>query len=280
MNGTIPVVDRVYTLTPTNQGPATVTLFYLTQDLIDYNNNLMDSAYQKLAIPNQPYFGGEKINNAIIDKYSGGGFGIGTFDLSIPVTLEYNNDIKAWKAIFNVNSFSTFYLKSANAPLSTNGLVLNCATNTLSWQDLSTNENTIYTIEKLNNSTNKFVSVYKLNGLITSQTYKVENTFGDGTFRVLKLQNNKTIISNTCFVKGKNLASINVYPNPAKDLLYIDFTDNKFNRISILDATGKEVYKADINESTSININQLNSGLYTVKLFGEGLQVTRLIAIQ
>ncbi|HNS42256.1 MAG TPA: T9SS type A sorting domain-containing protein, partial [Taishania sp.] len=80
--------------------------------------------------------------------------------------------------------------------------------------------------------------------------------------------------------------NILLYPNPAKDELFIKFinkSDAKETIVRFYDLTGKEVLKTQVNEQQNsiINLNGLNKGIYLVKLFSDGqLQETHKLVIQ
>jgi aminopeptidase YwaD len=62
--------------------------------------------------------------------------------------------------------------------------------------------------------------------------------------------------------------SLNVYPNPAKDILNVDL-GLKFNdlKVLIVDMLGNEIINEQLrNQHTSFNIQNLSSGVYFVKL--------------
>ena len=61
---------------------------------------------------------------------------------------------------------------------------------------------------------------------------------------------------------GKNLL---LYPNPTKGIIEIK-TKFKYNSISIVDITGKEIKQ--FNAASKIDVNSLNKGVYFVKLIG------------
>lgn len=76
---------------------------------------------------------------------------------------------------------------------------------------------------------------------------------------------------------------INVYPNPAKDILYIEFTNSiEKSRIEIYDAFGKLVLNEDIStQNPSLNIQQLSSGIYFYKvIFGNKVLQNKLVIIK
>ncbi|MDZ4757056.1 MAG: T9SS type A sorting domain-containing protein [Bacteroidota bacterium] len=71
---------------------------------------------------------------------------------------------------------------------------------------------------------------------------------------------------------------IQIYPNPTHDLLYI----KGFKGIcSIYNVVGKEVFTGYIQEqiNVQINVQNLNTGLYVIKLNNNGNEITRKIII-
>jgi len=62
-------------------------------------------------------------------------------------------------------------------------------------------------------------------------------------------------------------ANISIYPNPAKNLLNINPKDNKIQLLTISDMTGKtRVEKTNIENHRTINLSQLNSGIYIIRI--------------
>ncbi|WP_282044142.1 endonuclease [Winogradskyella flava] len=64
-------------------------------------------------------------------------------------------------------------------------------------------------------------------------------------------------------------------PNPASDIVNIELSNNTETRIEIYDVLGKRVFIRKINESMSLNISGLKSGLYIVKFIQEDRTVTK-----
>ncbi|MFM1998737.1 MAG: hypothetical protein RL204_684 [Bacteroidota bacterium] len=59
--------------------------------------------------------------------------------------------------------------------------------------------------------------------------------------------------------------SVSIYPNPTLSQLYFTFNNWEAERYIIYDATGKEILSAQIaRETSSIDVNSLASGLYTI----------------
>ena len=70
----------------------------------------------------------------------------------------------------------------------------------------------------------------------------------------------------------------NVYPNPAKDVLYISSNLNDINEVQIYNSLGQEVYKSQYN--TSINVSHLEKGVYILKVSNQDSSFSRKIVIE
>lgn len=81
---------------------------------------------------------------------------------------------------------------------------------------------------------------------------------------------------NTLSIGQNNLDNIAMYPNPVGDYLNIQMQGNLSVDISIYDITGKKVYASN-NVSSIVDISELNSGLYLVKLVSDERSITRKI---
>ncbi len=69
--------------------------------------------------------------------------------------------------------------------------------------------------------------------------------------------------------------TLSIYPNPASDILFIDgLNSNETHTVKIFDLQGKLVESHIMNNSNSININNLNKGIYLVKIADK---VSRLV---
>lgn len=90
-------------------------------------------------------------------------------------------------------------------------------------------------------------------------------SIGDNTF----LDNIEIEMFQSTGLKELNAESINVYPNPAKDRLFVDHENSVEGlEFRILNIQGKEV-KSGRLLNDEININQLKDGVYFLELFSE-----------
>ncbi len=59
---------------------------------------------------------------------------------------------------------------------------------------------------------------------------------------------------------------VDIYPNPASDMLTVQITDGLDIDIAVMDLTGKIVYTDNIKESTQFDVSSYNSGVYFVRI--------------
>lgn len=65
--------------------------------------------------------------------------------------------------------------------------------------------------------------------------------------------------------------SINIYPNPASENMYISLTEPGFDLIQVVDMQGKMIYQENlIGNTSSLNIKGLAKGAYFLQISGKG----------
>ncbi len=96
----------------------------------------------------------------------------------------------------------------------------------------------------------------------------------DGNYAVI-VQKNACLDTSACVnftitgvseEQGSN--SVNIYPNPANEQLFIDLKNIKGTNLTLIDITGKEVYSSDITgkNKVSISLRDYDSGVYFVTI--------------
>jgi PKD repeat protein len=75
---------------------------------------------------------------------------------------------------------------------------------------------------------------------------------------------------------SNNVPSISVYPNPVSDLLQISGISNVgyIMQIQLIDISGRIIYEDQINQDAQIDIAPLPSGVYLLRIIGEGINQT------
>jgi hypothetical protein len=268
-----PYIARTYTITPQNQGPAIVTLYYTTQDILNYNNYIATSGsgFPLMNLPNNSPLNGDVISNTSITKVNGGVLGTsGNTSESILVNLIYDASNSWWTATFPVSSFSSFYLhttNAGNAPL--NILIKKFAGTALAnlHSKKGLDFNSIGTIKssevgEYNFSFNKYIE-------------------GDNYYK-LKINctgSSKTVYSNTLLLKGiVDANAVSIYPNPVKGLLNYTYANiGSVTKYQIADVTGKIVLRGPINDISkfTINVNEIADGVYTLMLLHNNGSVSK-----
>ncbi len=101
---------------------------------------------------------------------------------------------------------------------------------------------------------------YGSNNTYTVQliTFSTDSCFSDTITQSVNVT--ATGINNT-----NNINGLTIYPNPANDFIEIK-TDLKYNNISIIDVTGKTIKQ--VNSNNKIDISNLTTGIYFIKIIG------------
>ena len=78
------------------------------------------------------------------------------------------------------------------------------------------------------------------------------------------------IIDSSLSIDEKDLSSVNMYPNPAKDILNFNFNGTTVKSIAIFDFLGKEILRKDTNNLQEFQLftNEIQSGVYLVEFIG------------
>jgi hypothetical protein len=78
-------------------------------------------------------------------------------------------------------------------------------------------------------------------------------------------------------VNNNENANISIYPNPSTDVLYFTGLNvNETNQVSIFDLQGKLVERYELNENASIDIRNLNKGMYLVKVANHVARIVKM----
>ena len=72
---------------------------------------------------------------------------------------------------------------------------------------------------------------------------------------------------------------IQIYPNPNTGRFYIDLNEKK-GTLSIIDSYGKIVLKKELNQSLTLNLDDLSEGLFLINLKGENFNVSKKMLIK
>jgi hypothetical protein len=75
--------------------------------------------------------------------------------------------------------------------------------------------------------------------------------------------------------------ALTMYPNPVSDILFIGIQDRNIQTISIVDVSGRIILQQRVGEETltSVDVSEINNGLYTVIVKGQDVQSVTRVAI-
>lgn len=139
----------------------------------------------------------------------------------------------------------------------------------------------------INKSTNSSQYVWDFGDNTTSTEINPAHVYASAGQYVVKLsatkcgltsQSQQTI--NTSILSNNSVQTtintINIYPNPITDVLFIDSKEN-INKIEIFDIFGRQIQNYKVVNS-SINFNDKNAGLYFLKIYSDsGLIIKKVI---
>ena len=119
---------------------------------------------------------------------------------------------------------------------------------------------------RLHGTNSEVLDVY-LNNTSSNQTFLENVNFTvssleiDPDFHLISKNNNVTLsVDNNAFLSEK----ITLFPNPIEDILTIKTSENfRINKLIIYNSLGKEILESTNKE---INLNQLSSGIYFIKV--------------
>jgi PKD repeat protein len=110
---------------------------------------------------------------------------------------------------------------------------------------------------------------------LLKNTSFIYNKSGNYTVKLItKNKNNCTdtsskqiVITNTSVETLLTNSMVKVYPNPAKDVITIEVSEMiNYGILTLVDLTGKQVYKSLLNKQNIVPISELNNGIYLVKI--------------
>lgn len=113
---------------------------------------------------------------------------------------------------------------------------------------------------------------YIVAGQSNSNDGDVEGNHGNGDFWIVKLA------SYTSIEEIVEYHEFSIYPNPAKDIIHLEFNNEGNIELEIIDIYGKSIRKKNLNtNNTQINISDFPTGIYFVIVSGNEFLKTKKI---
>ena len=96
------------------------------------------------------------------------------------------------------------------------------------------------------------------------------------TFDVTCRNNNEVVLTvvNPLSVNEFDTETISIYPNPTKNLLFIDNVKNKVETVEVISASGQVILRQKLN-GNSISISNLSEGIYFIKMYSKQSVITK-----
>ncbi len=201
------------------------------------------------------------------------------------------DDIRIYDAAMTDAQVQAIYISELNGwPLPVTLLNLqvrktNTTTAQLTWQTATEINNKGFEVQRSIDG-NYFSDVRFINGAGNANDIReysitdVPGRTGRVYYRLKQIDfDGNSKLSNIVSVLFDKLGIIKVYPNPAQRQVTVEGIEN-FSKLQILDATGKLLKEQNINKQyqVSINLNELTSGLYLLRLVNEKeIQIIKLV---
>lgn len=276
-NGNTPYVQRHYDIEPDNATPttsATITLYAYQSEFDAYNA----AAWGHPPLPS----GGVDNGNVKITQFHGTGTAPGNYtgaaELIIP-TVNWDATNNWWEMTFPVTGFSGFYIHTAwtDNPLAItlkNIKATNIGSaNRVNWETATEDKGDIFALEssidgKIFNS----LTTIPAKGSPSVYTYNDEHPAAGITYYRLKLTDNTNVTKYSNIASARmntgNIASLQAYPNPAKDKLTITVEGNHSDNgvITITDMMGRVMSVTPLNSNQiTVDISKFSTGNYIIK---------------
>lgn len=144
----------------------------------------------------------------------------------------------------------------------------------------------------VNGNVNYTLSQFGEDSGISYTTYNFTVSFNQPGPVVIRIKNvgnttsnRQTTIDNIIWtplslsVKQNNISALEIYPNPVTNgTFYINTRSNSAKDVVVFDILGKQVMKT--SSTKSVNVSNLNTGVYIVKITEDGKTATRKLIIK
>jgi hypothetical protein len=280
-----PYVARHFDITPTNNGPADVTLYFTDDDFADYNN--ARGTFDSIATN----AGGNTTAQICITQVSGGPLGTGTPTVHGPLTATWNASTMRWDVTFPVTGFSEFYChtcNTSNAALAVDyksfTVTKQATSDLVEWTTASEQNSKLFNVQRSGDGQNfetiGTVNSKAVNGYSTidlSYNFVDENPqIGHNYYKLeqVDFDNSMSYTKVIDIVWGADGSVVSIYPNPAKDILNIDLSvaQTVQTEIKLLDMSGR-VVKSILSQSVkgmnhmTLDLSNIAVGVYGVQVF-------------
>ena len=262
-----PYVQRYWVITPTNNGPATLTL-YATQAEFDAYN-LVAGGYPVLPT------GGVDNGNVKVTKFAGNTLGSGQMTLITPV-VSWDATNSWWVITFPVTDFSSFFIHTGQWALEVNLTSITAANvgdrNRVDWVTASEKNADRFELERsADGRVFGYLGTVEAKGTGSTYAYWDETPLNGVNYYRLKMldRSGEYEYSDVVTAVVKGSFSLEVYPNPVGDQevnVRISGTIAANAQLQLTDMTGKVIRTVKVTDQhTKLEMSNLAQGVYFIR---------------
>jgi hypothetical protein len=297
LNGSIqthnaqPYVSRWYQITPSNNGPATVTLYYSQGDFTAYNTYATTNNWPLL--PSGP-LDATGIGNLRITKVDNGGLGNNPVVLT-PSSVNWNATNGYWEVQVNTPAFSQFYAHAQNpnnvplpAQVSHFSGYKQGSSDRLVWTTQSEYNNAYFSLEYSQDGQNFIklaeVATQAMNGNsqeVLAYGYTHNNPqVGHNYYRLgqTDIDGSKNWLGKVLDIyRSAGGNTISIYPNPTQGDLQVSINEVEAAsyKLVLRDMSGRIISTVSAQttrgaNAISMNLSEVAQGIYSLQCYRDG----------
>jgi hypothetical protein len=284
-HNTQPYVKRWFEVTPTTQGSGNITFYFTQNDFNTYNTTANATGWPLLPQNSTDAVG--KANLRITKN--DGALGVNPVVLT-PSSIIWNSLNSYWEVSLTTPSFSQFRFHAVNPLGSALPVYLGnfsgkkeYTTNVLNWNTITENNCKAFEVQRSLNGTD-FTALGMVNSQAVNGTSNLELNYsfvdvnpkqGHNYYRLrqIDLDGKSTYSKEIDLVGTSNGSVINVYPNPAKDNVTVEYANNSNATLSLqlIDMSGRIIKQIETkvtsgNNEIFISLDGVTVGMYQLQL--------------
>jgi hypothetical protein len=282
---TQPYVKRWFEITPTVQGATTSTFYFTQNDFTTYNTTASASGWPLL--PQNPTDAVGKANLRVTKN--DGALGVNPV-VYTPSSIVWNSLNNYWEVSLTTSVLGQFRFHAVNPLGSALPVTLGeftgrkqNKTNVLNWNTITENNCKAFEVQRSINGTD-FSAIGMVNSQAVNGISNLELAYsfvdvnpkeGHNYYRLrqIDLDGKSTYSKQIDLVVNSNGSVVNVYPNPAKDNVTIDYASNSNASLSlqIIDMSGRVIKQVQTkvalgNNAMIISLDGVSAGMYQLQL--------------
>ncbi|SFN11659.1 Por secretion system C-terminal sorting domain-containing protein [Paenimyroides ummariense] len=120
--------------------------------------------------------------------------------------------------------------------------------------------------------------LYTISGINAATGLKFQNSANATSGNQIRVLSVTFTYTTSASTKENNIEGLNIFPNPANDVLNITSNNTADKNVQLFDLTGKKVL--DVTTVSQVNVSTLKAGIYVAKINEAGKTATRKVVIK